>query len=1416
MKTPSSLAVLLLASVFALGQAGFSFTYQGHLMRNGVPTPVATPTTNVVAVSNGQFTVTLPGGPAVFNGSRRFLQISVRTNGSAEDFTVLAPNQEIFATPYATRAAVATTAENASTVALQSIGPEGILAVGTPGPGKVLMHNGTAWVWTNLQGAATAWLLGGNSNTVPGTNFMGTADGRALELAVNRQRALRLEPNSNGAPNVIGGDERNAAASGVAGASIAGGGTATLSNVVAGNHGSIGGGAGNRAATFSVAAGGESNAARGDHAAVGGGLLNDVVPGPDTYFFGVVPASSSVIGGGEQNQILSVYSVIAGGTLNSIGTNAGDSFIGGGLENAIGPEAYFSTLGGGMNNNVKPGAEFGVLGGGEQNTLESNAWNSVLSGGFQNFVAGTFAVVPGGKNNRASGRASLAAGERAHAAHPGTFVWAGGAAGEFASSTSNQFLIHAPGGVGIGTNDPRAQLHVRGTNMADVFKGAFVGDGSGLTNLGVAGASPNTAYVNSNQTFTASNVFSGVVAANNPNNQFSGSGAGLTSLNASNIASGTLADTRLSANVALRNATNTFTASNLFSGAVTATNNGNRINGAFNGTFAGNGASLTNLNPTNLSPGTAGINISGNAATATTAQSFGGSLAGDVTGLQSATLVNRLRGVNVSAAAPAANQVLRYDGANWTPGAVALGTDVSGTLNDARLSANVARLNSNQLFTASNIFAGVVLATNASNRLSGVFTGDGTALNLSNAINTVAIQSNSITATKIAVGQVVKSLNGLTDSVTLSNGANITITPAGNTLTIAATGGGSASNAWNLAGNAGANPTNGNFLGTTDNLPLELKVNSARALRLEPGSNGAPNVIGGAAVNQVLAGVGGATIAGGGSSGLAVSNSVSANFGTIGGGRNNAIQIVATEATIAGGLGNTIQSNAAHAVIGGGQNNVIQAGAFDAAIHGGWNNTIQTNAYRSTIGGGNGHTIQASALASTIGGGSGNVIQTNATGGVIAGGSGHVIQTNAQNGAIGGGSGNVISNSANYGAIPGGVQNAVGGSYGFAAGRQAKAAHQGAFVWADSTGTDFVSTSNNQFNVRAGGGVRLVTGGAGATLDGVPILTGGASANTAYLNSNQTFTASNTFSGVVTANNAANQFSGNGAGLTGLNAGNLASGVVPSARLGTNVAFLSSNQTFTGANSFLGAVGIGTTAPGTTLEVNGGVRARGGPPGGFGNNNNGYAFSGNDGDNDSGMFSSADGQLEFYSNAGERMRISNLGRVGIGTTTPGDLLSLQDGALSFQNTNNPVPYVGMDYDHASDSLRLRANLFSTALNTTHLTLQRTSGNVGIGTTSPSAQLHVATSGGDNNPALSLSQTNSDYARLRFTQVGGYSKRWDFGARSNDFTIYSGHFSKSFVTMDTNGVHTPAGLVIETRNSDPPAPATGQIWLRTDL
>ena len=99
---------------------GTAFTYQGRLTDSGSPAnrsydltfylrdaltagnPVGT--TNTVApvvVTNGLFTVTLDFGDGIFTGPARWLEIGVRTNGSAGAYATLAPRQPLTATPYA-------------------------------------------------------------------------------------------------------------------------------------------------------------------------------------------------------------------------------------------------------------------------------------------------------------------------------------------------------------------------------------------------------------------------------------------------------------------------------------------------------------------------------------------------------------------------------------------------------------------------------------------------------------------------------------------------------------------------------------------------------------------------------------------------------------------------------------------------------------------------------------------------------------------------------------------------------------------------------------------------------------------------------------------------------------------------------------------------------------------------------------------------------------------------------------------------------------------------------------------------------------------------------------------------------------------------------------------------------------------
>ena len=114
---------------------------------------------------------------------------------------------------------------------------------------------------------------------------------------------------------------------------------------------------------------------------------------------------------------------------------------------------------------------------------------------------------------------------------------------------------------------------------------------NGASNL--LGTLPATQLVGTLPSAQVAGNYSGAVTFPNAANSFSGSfngtftgtGSGLTSLNGSAVASGTVADARLSANVALLNANQTYTGSNLFTAANAFTNRGN----SFVGSFYGNG-----------------------------------------------------------------------------------------------------------------------------------------------------------------------------------------------------------------------------------------------------------------------------------------------------------------------------------------------------------------------------------------------------------------------------------------------------------------------------------------------------------------------------------------------------------------------------------------------------------------------------------------------------------------------------------------------------------------------------------------------------------------------------------------------------------------------------------------------------------
>jgi hypothetical protein len=96
-----------------------------------------------------------------------------------------------------------------------------------------------------------------------------------------------------------------------------------------------------------------------------------------------------------------------------------------------------------------------------------------------------------------------------------------------------------------------------GSNLTGLNAGNITSGVLGIANGGTGSSTQNFVDLSSNQTSIGGNkTFTGTVTAST----FSGSGSSLTGLNAGNISSGTLADARLSSNIPLLNAANTFTA----------------------------------------------------------------------------------------------------------------------------------------------------------------------------------------------------------------------------------------------------------------------------------------------------------------------------------------------------------------------------------------------------------------------------------------------------------------------------------------------------------------------------------------------------------------------------------------------------------------------------------------------------------------------------------------------------------------------------------------------------------------------------------------------------------------------------------------------------------------------------------------
>lgn len=474
MQTKIVFAALVLLSILnsPLSTAhaqGTAFTYQGRLNVGSSPAngsydlrfllydnsiggnqqgPILT--NSAIAVSNGLFIVTLDFGN-VFPGAARWLDIAVRTNGNSA-FTELSTRQPLTPAPYAI------TAGNVIS---------GGLAAGTYGNAISFTNNSNSFTGNGAGlnnvnavsfgglSAANYWQLGGNT---PGFNqFLGSVNNQPMTIRANNLQVMQFAYASNSAsgysPNIIGGNGGNSVSAGVVGATIAGGGapssflsgpnsvTADFGTVIgglsctAGGRGAIaGGGPATASGQYSVAFGSFVSAS-GDYSVAMG---NSTASGTNSTAFGFSRATNSYA-------FAAGYQTVAGGlgstavgylsqATNTISTALGGSYALGYASTAVGNSDATGDYSTAMGNSIATGDYSTALGG------------SLYGGGTE-----------------ADGASSFAAGAASLAANDYSFVWSDGSLPIYTSFTStgdDQFLIHANGGVGIGTNAPAAALHV--------------------------------------------------------------------------------------------------------------------------------------------------------------------------------------------------------------------------------------------------------------------------------------------------------------------------------------------------------------------------------------------------------------------------------------------------------------------------------------------------------------------------------------------------------------------------------------------------------------------------------------------------------------------------------------------------------------------------------------------------------------------------------------------------------------------------------------------------------------------------------------------------------------------------------------------------------------------------------------------
>ncbi len=348
-----------------------------------------------------------------------------------------------------------------------------------------------------------------------------------------------------------------------------------------------------------------------------------------------------------------------------------------------------------------------------------------------------------------------------------------------------------------------------------------------------------------------------------------------------------------------------------------------------------------------------------------------------------------------------------------------------------------------------------------------------------NSVGTPELQNNSVGASQIISSQVQERVNG-----SCPEGQSIRVINSNGSVLCETDDTGASGNAWLTTGNGGT--TAGlDFLGTTDAEPMEIHVEGARVLRLEPsaGSLQSPNVLSGHNGNTVGSGFGASVVHGGSPFDTNQANNdgvtISGGFGqtanglssTISGGRGHTAD--GEYATVGGGQGHN--GLADHSTVAGGNLNTVVSAATAGTVGGGERNDAR--APHSVVAGGSFNNTNTSLTYlehSTISGGAQNI----ATGSfsVIAGGSDNVSENFHT--VIGGGQSNRASDS--HSVVSGGESNMSDGDHSTVAGGETNMAtgdHSTVSGGLDNTASGFWDVVSGGTNNQASGSLGVVSGG---------------------------------------------------------------------------------------------------------------------------------------------------------------------------------------------------------------------------------------------------------------------------------------------------------------------------------------------------